>query len=457
MVDGLPWIGIANQFLADPLQMMQTIAAGHPEIARFRFFGGDGYMVTSPDLVREVLVTQARSFRKADQEVALMGRFLGNGLVTNNDWTSHKRQRRLAQPAFHANRIANYAQTMVDYTAAQLRDWYSGETRDISAEMRDLTMYIVSKTLFNADRDDISGAAREIGAAIEVFQDYTDEAFGLPFMLPAWVPTRRNRLLKQAKATVDRLLLGIIDERRRQPADTGDLLSMLLDARDEEGQPMSDKQLLDEVITLFVAGHETTSNALTWTFYLLAQHPEAAQTLHAEIDRVLAGRLPTLADLPNLPYTLMVIKEAMRLLPPVYALNGRITNEALRLGDYELPANVFVLISQWALHRDARWFPQPERFDPQRFSAANEPNIPRYGYIPFGAGPRVCIGNSFAMMEAQLLLATIAQRFALTLLPGFRLAMNPRITLSPTHGMPMRLHERVPTVAAAPDALATGA
>lgn len=446
-IDGLPWLGIAPQFLRDPLHWMERMAADYPDLVRFRFFGGDGFLLASPDLVREVLVAKPHLFPKADAEVALLGRFLGNGLVTNNDPEHHKRQRRLVQPAFHARRIAAYAETIVAYTEAMLDDWQSDAPRDIAEEMRDLTMFIVAKVLFNADRDALSGEARAIGEAIAVFQEVSDSDFGLPLTLPTWLPTRRNRRLRQAQAVVDQTLRRIIAERRAQSEDTGDLLSMLLAATDELGG-MDEQQLLDEVITLFVAGHETTSNALTWTWYLLSQNPEAAARLQAELDAVLAGRRPMLADLERLPYALMVIKEAMRLYPPVYALNGRQAAEDVAIGDYVIPRNSYVLISQWGLHHNPRLFPDPYRFDPERFSAANEPSIPRYGYIPFGAGPRVCIGNSFALMEAHLILATVAQRYGLALAPGQQIALNPQITLSNKHGMWMRPQARRPEVSA---------
>lgn len=436
-VDGLPWIGIAHRFARDPLGVLGGLAREHTPLVRFRFFGGHAVLISDPELARDVLVTHHRSFRKADHEVALLGRILGNGLVTNNDTDHHRRQRRLVQPAFHHRRIASYADTIVDYTAAMLDDWVPDVERDISEEMRELTMYIVAKTLFDADRDDLSGNARAIGDAIAIFQEATDDDFDMPFRLPAWVPTPRQRRLRAAKRLVDDTLLEIIGRRRDSGEDTGDLLSMLLTAVDEDGSGMDDRQLLDEVITLFVAGHETTSNALTWTWYLLSQHPEVVARLHAELDGVLGGRTPTLTDLEALPYTLMVLKESMRLYPPVYALNGRMANEDVRVGDYLIGKDTYVIVSQWSMQRNPRYFPEPERFDPARFSPENEPSIPRYAYIPFGAGPRVCIGNSFAMMEAHLILATVAQRFDLALAPGQKLDLNPQITLSNKGGMRM--------------------
>lgn len=441
-VKGLPWIGVARQLFNSPTDLLIDMPKHDPNITAFKIFGAKAYVVNNPELVREVLVTKGKSFRKADVEMKLMGRFMGNGLVTNNNPEHHKRQRKLAQPAFHHRRIASYAEIMVDYTEKMLDEWTVGEVRDLSREMRDLTMYIVAKTLFDADRDDMSSDAGKLGHAIETFQEYTDGDFGLPITLPDWLPTKRNRQFKRDKEFVDQTLLKIINNRRASGEDKGDLLSMLLVAQDEDGGGMGDQQLLDEVITLFAAGHETTSNALTWTWYLLAQHPEIAAQMRVELDDVLQGRTPTLHDLADLPYTLMVLKESMRLMPSVYALNGRVANEAVQIGDYHFPKGQFVIVSPIALHHSPHLWDEPDRFDPERFNAENEPNIPRYAYLPFGAGSRVCIGNAFAMMEAHLILATMAQRFDFELLPTQKIELLPQITLSSKYGMHMRVLPR---------------
>jgi cytochrome P450 len=260
-------------------------------------------------------------------------------------------------------------------------------------------------------------------------------------------PTKNNRLRKKAKAVFYDTIDQLIAERREtavngQIEDTGDLLSMLLLTQDETGRAMDDNQVRDEMVTFFAAGHETTSNALTWTWYLLSQHPEVEALLHEEVDRVLEGRLPALHDLAQLPYTEMVLKEAMRLYPPAWTLSARQATEDTTIGDYPVPKNTLVFVAPYAVHRRPEYFPEPERFDPQRFTPENEKKLPRYAYIPFGAGPRVCVGNFFAMMEAQLIIATIAQRFRLQLEPGQEIALNPLITLSPKYGLKMRLVER---------------
>ncbi len=439
---GLPYVGVAFDFLRDPLTMMRTMNRRGDKLLTFKFFGAPSFMATHPDSVREVLVTKARFFRKADVEMELMGRFMGKGLVTNNDQPFHKQQRKLAQPAFHMQRIASYADVIVEYTQSMLDQWSVGEVRDIRREMVELTMFVVSKTLFDADRDSMSDSAREIGEAIESFQDVTDSSFGLPIPIPTWLPTKRNRTFKKSKAFVDATLLEIIQERRESGEDKGDLLSMLLAAQDEQGGGMDDAQLLDEVITLFAAGHETTSNALMWTWYLLSQHPDVMQKLRDEVSTVLIGRNPTLADLRDLPYVEMVIKEAMRIYPPVYALNGRLANEDVDILGEHVPEGSYVLVSPYGLQHDPRYFPNPDRFDPERFNVQNEATIPKYAYIPFGAGPRVCIGNSFAMMEAQLILATMAQQIKLEIIPEQTIDFLTQITLSNKTGMHMRVMDK---------------
>ncbi|HFC12846.1 MAG TPA: cytochrome P450, partial [Anaerolineae bacterium] len=334
--NGYPYVGVAFQFMRDPIGNFCRIAVEYDEIMRQKFFGQWGYHIKSPDLVREVLITKARKFRKADSDVELLAKFLGNGLLTNNNWDSHKRQRKLAQPAFHMQRIAGYADTIVAYTTAMLDEWQDNASYDINEQMRQLTLYIVAKTLFDSDRDSMANVVHGIGTAMDTFQRYSDDNIGMPFLLPMWIPTRKNRDLKAAKQFIDTTLGDLIRQRRDDGTDKGDLMSMLLMAQDDDGSGMDDQQLLDEVITLFVAGHETTSNALTWTWYLLSQHPDCMAKMQAEVRAVLDGQLPTLADLANLPYTLTVIKESMRIYPPAYALVGRIPNEDVQIGDYSI-------------------------------------------------------------------------------------------------------------------------
>ena len=312
-----------------------------------------------------------------------------------------------------------------------------------------LTMFIVSKTLFDVDRADLSGWAGKVGHAVELLQKVVDEDFAGFDLFPEWVPTRKHRERKESKGILGETISRILAKRRSEAIngelpDHGDLLSMILAARDENGLPLDDENVRSELLAVFLAGHETTSNTLSWMWHLLAQHPEAEARLHAEIDQVLDGRLPTMADLPQLRYTLQVVKESMRLYPPAWALFGREPSEDVELGGHRIEKGTHIIIAPYFIHRRADNFSDPERFDPDRFTPEREAQLPKYAYMPFAAGPHVCIGNQFALMEAQLLTATIAQRFTMRLAPGARVAMNPRVTLGLTHGLPMIISERRP-------------
>lgn len=438
--------GDAMEFAGDPPRFLNRMADEYGDFVCFYFFGRPIYTITNPEYIREILISKAENFPKADRDTHILSKFLGNGLLTSGG-DFHKQQRKLVQPAFHKQRIQSYAETMVNYTQQVIDGWRNGESRQICDEMMSLTMFIVAKTLFDADMDEMAGSAERIGHAIEDLQTVSNAEYRSPFMWPEWVPTPNNRLRKKGRAIVYGTIDALIAERRAAAvngriADTGDLLSMLLLAQDEEGRTMDDNQVRDELVTLFAAGHETTSNALSWTWYLLSQHPDVEARLHREVDEVLNGRLPTLSDLPQLPYTEMVLKEAMRLYPPAWILSARQAAEETTIGDYLIPKGRLVFIPPYVLHRRPEYYPEPERFDPERFSPENEKKLPRYAYIPFGGGPRVCIGNSFAMMEAHLVLATIAQRFRLELAPEQEVEINSLITLSPKYGLKMGVVER---------------
>ena len=439
-------LGSLLPFARDPGNYLLELAQKYGDTVYMRILNLSFYIVSHPDDIREVLVNQAEKFRKSQLDYDILSRFLGNGLLTS-EGNHHRRQRRLAQPAFHSKRIQAYAETMVAYTEDLLDEWQENQVRDVADDMMRLTMFIVSKTLFSADNTTTNdNAAATIGSAIHTFQSVSNHAYLRGFTLPEWLPTQDNRAAKKALATYNHHLEQIIAQRRQSAngtvTDTGDLLSMLMLSRDEDGSAMDDQQLRDEVATLFAAGHETTSNALTWTWYALSQNPDVEARLHEELDEVLRGRVPTLADLPNLPYTLMVIKEAMRLYPPAWILSARTAMEDVTIGQYTVPKGTSVTVAPYALHRLPRYFPDPERFDPERFSPEREKLIPKYAYLPFGAGPRVCIGNSFALMEAQLILATIAQQYRLHLVPNQEVKMAMQITLSPQNGLKMRLESR---------------
>jgi len=427
-----------REFQKDTLGMFTTWARDHGDIQYMQMGKYGQYAISHPDHLHELLVKQAAKFHKsADYKDKHKGlaRFLGNGLVVS-DGEFWKRQRRLAQPAFHAQRIGGYAETIVDYSSAMLNEagWRAGAALDVDQEMMRLTMLIVARVLFNAD---VSDDSERVGQAMHAIQESTGE-FDL---LPHWLPTPKHIRSARAVRVLDEIVYRIIAERRESGEDRGDLLSMMLMARDEDGNAMTDEQARDEAVTAFLAGHETTSNTLTWTWYLLSQHPEIEARLHAEIDTALQGHPPTLADLERLPYTDMVIKEAMRVYPPVWSIS-RVAIEDVQIGGYTIPKGGVVASSIYTLHHDERWYPDPERFDPERFNAENERAIHKYAYLPFGGGPRVCIGNSFALMEARLILATVAQRYRLRLEPTQRVEPHALLTLKPKHGMRMRLEER---------------
>jgi cytochrome P450 len=432
-------LGNLRDFSQDPPAYLVQLAQEYGTIGRLRVGPFRVYVIAHPDYVREVLVGQAANFPKARLGQQILGKFLGKGLLLSTG-DFHRKQRALIQPAFHSQRVEAYGKVMVDYTRRVVDQWQPDQVLDIDHEMMRLTMFIVAKTLFDAD---VSEKAERAGAAIQQLQEAANVEYKRSFAMPIWIPTPNNRRIRQAAAVIDSVIEGIITERRTTAEngaikDTGDLLSMLLLARNENGHPMDDRQIRDEAATLFAAGHETTSNALTWTWYYLAQHPDVEAQLHAELKGELDGRPPAVADLRNLPYTEMVLKESMRLRPPAWILNGRTTLEETEIGGYTIPSGSTIFVSPYQLHRLPEYYPDPEHFDPQRFTAENEKKLPRYAYLPFGAGPRVCIGNSFAMMEARLILATVAQHYCLEMAPNQEVEMAPLITLSPAGGLQMK-------------------
>ena len=442
---GLPLIGCLHKMAKDPLGYFRSLAEQHQDIVEFKLPFDSAALVVSPDLCHQILSKQNAHFRKSDRDMQIMGSLLGNGLVTVNKHSTHKTQRKLVQPGFHFRRIEGYAQTMIDYSRTYLESWPKSGVRDISDDMFRLTMYIVSKTLFDIDMYNMAGEADEVGQAMHSFQDISDKRFKQAFQAPEWLPTKANREIRRIRSTLETTVEGMINKRRDQQGaieDKGDLLSMLLNARYEDGSEISREQLMDELITLFAAGHETTSNAMTWAFYLIAKHPEVQARLQKELDLVISGQEPCFEDLEALTYTEMVVKEAMRLYPPAWTLNCRQANEDVTIGDYLVPKDKVIFIAPFANHHNPRYFPNPDHFDPERFSEENEKRLPRYAYMPFGGGPRVCIGNSFAMMEAKLILASFAKKFRFELSEGLEIAPQPQVTLSNKGGMPLKVTAR---------------
>lgn len=434
---GRPFFGNLPDFTRDALAYFVE-SRDYGDVVLLRFGPFKGFLVYSPELVHRVLVTDAEHYYKTTGVKRSMEMLIGQGLFTN-DGDSWKRQRRLVQPAFHTRRIGAYGQTMVDFTEAMLAEWQDGNTVDVEAAMTGLTMKIIARTLFDASLDDTA----RIGEAITVALKEVDDRLNRLILLPDWAPTQSNRILKDAVKQLNVIIQGFIEDRRASGEDKGDLLSMLLLARDEDTDGvMTDQQVRDEAMTLFGAGHETTSHALAWVWAALAENPAAEARLHAELAEVLGGRAPALDDLPRLKYTEQVIKEAMRLYPPAWITTREATKD-IDLGGYLVRKGEVVVLPFYAIFRDPRYFADPLRFDPDRFSAEREKDIPKYAYVPFGGGPRVCIGNAFAMMEARLILATMAQRFRLALAPGQVVEPQRMFTLRFKYGLKMVAHERV--------------
>ncbi|MDX1451775.1 MAG: cytochrome P450 [Oleiphilaceae bacterium] len=445
LVKGVPILGCLPEFAKDPLAFFRDLATQHEDIVEFRFGTMDIALVTSASLSHQILVKEVKNFRKADREINILSAFIGNGLVTNNDTNDHKKQRKLVQPGFHFRKIQGYAQTMIDYTDRYLADWENAQRRDISDDMFRLTMYIVSKTLFNTDMEQLENNADTVGDAIGQIQRIADQRFNQLFQIPKWIPTPNNLREKKINASLRTMIRDMIQARTRADGsfeDGDDLMAMLLNARYEDGSAMSEQQIMDELITLFIAGHETTSNSLTWTLYLLSQHRDIQTRLQAELDEVMAGESPTFEDLEKLTYTEMVIKEAMRMFPPAWTLSARQSNSDIVIDGYFIPKDKTLFISPYANHYNPRYFNEPDRFDPERFTPEREKSLPRFAYMPFGAGPRVCIGNSFAMMEAKLILATLVKRFNFELCPDQAIQPQPQITLSNEGGMHMQITAR---------------
>lgn len=447
----LSQIRLMGDFDRDTLGLVESGFREHGDLWQITIGQTQQVMIAHPDHLHQVLVTDADKFTKdvgyKDKSKGL-ARFMGNGLVTS-DGEFWRRQRRLMQPTFHAKRIEAYAETMVAHTVAQMGGWRDGAWLDVDHQMMELTLKIVVDALF---RTDISEDTERIGAAMTVFQEMQNSQNQF---IPAWVPTPIELRTRKAIRDLDEIVYGLIAERRAEPGDRGDLLAMLLEARDDDGQGMTDQQIRDELVTLFLAGHETTANSLNWTFILLAQHPHALTRLLEEIDTVLGGRLPTLADLRALPYLDQVVKESMRVYPAVPAI-GRAAAQDVEIGGYQIPRGSTVNLFLWVTHRDPRWWGEDAaEFKPERFAPEREKEIRKYAYLPFAAGPRVCIGNSFAAMEARLLLATMLQRWTLALAPGHTPQPEPLITLRPKGGLRMRIRarEEIGKPQAAPDAL----
>jgi len=434
--------GHLREFRRDMLGFYQRISRQFGDLVRFRLVHRRVYLANHPDLIEQVLVHRARDFQK-HYAVRMNRLLLGNGMLSSEGdfWL---RQRRLAQPAFSRERLLGYGAIMTDYAGRMLAGWGEGKVVDIHEEMASLALAIAARTLFDAD---VCGEASDVGEALNEAQNYFLARFHSLAPLPEWVPTPGNLRLRRAVRRLDKLVYRFIEERHRREASGSpprdDLLSRLLHARDEEdGSRMTDRQLRDEAMTLFLAGHETTALVMSWTWYLLARHPEVDARLHAEVREVLGDRPPTVEDLPKLRYADHIIHESMRLYPPAYAI-GREALSDSELGGCRLPRGTSVILCQWLTQRDPRWYDDPVKFLPERWEGGRLlKNLPKYAYFPFGGGPRVCIGNSFAMIESVLLLTAMAQRYRMELLDTEPVPLRPSITLRPGRPIRLKLHAR---------------
>jgi cytochrome P450 len=417
---------------ANPLDFFTKLARTYGDVTSYRMAGEQLFLINDPKLIRDVLVTHNRNFTKS-RGLERSKRLLGQGLLTS-EGAFHLRQRRLMQPAFHRDRVAGYGDLMVGYADRMRRSWTDGATLDIAREMNRLTLSIVGRTLFDVD---VEQQAATVGEALTAVM----ESFWMT-MLPFGevlerLPVPKLRRARMARARLDAIIYRMIADRRSSGGDRGDLLSMLLAAQDEDdGGGMTDDQVRDEAMTIFLAGHETTANALTWTWFLLSSAPDVEARLHAEVSNALNGRLPSTADLPSLPFVERVVTEAMRLYPPAWIIGRRAIDE-YRLNEYVVPPRSILVMSPYIIQRDPRFYADPDRFDPDRWTPEFRAGLPRFAYFPFGGGPRQCIGESFAWMELILLVATIAQQCRLRLVPGHPVVPQPLITLRAKHGMRM--------------------
>jgi len=425
------------EFNRDTLHFI-TRCRDYGDVVRARFLYVTAYFLYHPSDIEYVVSTNAKNFVKAmSLRSNFFQRLVGNGLLTSEGevW---KRQRRLAQPAFHRQRISTYGDVMVDFTQRMISTWREGEIRDIHRNMMRLTLEIVVRTLFNAD---VSQDADKVGRVLsQIVKPFASQAT-IKWILDNRLPTATHRRFHREAQKIDEIVYRIIAERRASGLDQGDLVSMLLAAHDEDGSQMSDKQLRDEVITIFLAGHETTALTLSWAWYLLAQSPTVEKKFHAELDDVLGGRLPTLEDLSRLKYTDMIAREAMRLYPPAYGL-GREAIEECEIGGFRVPRKTQIFMFQWVTQRDPRFFSEPDAFKPERWTEEFANALPKYAYFPFGGGPRFCIGNTFATMEIVLVLATIGQRFRLSLAPNHTVSLQPAMSLRPRDGIHVVVESR---------------
>lgn len=435
---GSPFAGHLPEFTHDRLGLLLRMTR-EGEVMTLRFGPYLALLFNKPEHVQSILVEHAYDFDKTEIIHTIFRPVFGNGIFTS-EGDFHRRQRKLVAPSFQPRQVASYAETMVRYSEQIQQGWSEGSVVDVNQKMTDLTMSIIGKVLFDAEVFTETG---KLGGAMKTALEYVSFRMSQLFPPPYNWPLPLNRRTHKAVQLLRTHTQRFIDERRANPSERNDFLSILLQARDEDGQPMPDEQVMAECVVLFVAGHETTATALTWCWYLLCQHPAIYQRVQQEVDSVLQGRSPTFADLAQLPYCLQVFKEALRLYPPAYFTARRALHD-LEIDGYRVRKNQLAILAPYTLHRRAEYFPDPETFDPERFTPEHEKQLPRHAYLPFGAGPRVCIGNHFSLMEGQLLLATLAQRVSFELVPDQSLIVDPihHLTLRPSSTLNMTVKRR---------------
>ena len=436
---GVPIAGVALELLRDPLGLMQRLAREYGDVVRIPIVLQSRILINHPDLIQQVLLFQQSKFHKSILSKQATQRLLGQGLlISEGDFW--RRQRRLAQPAFHRHRVNEYSPAMIECAETQLSHWRDGDVRNMAEQMMELTLEAAVRTLFGTT---LPGEAQRVGHAMTFLMRYSLGRARLPLNIPRWVPTPRRLRADRDFKFLDSLVYRIIAERqaRRHSEPHGDLLSMLMSAMDEDGSQMTPKQLRDETMTLFLAGHETTALTLAWTWYLLSENPSAEARLHEELRDVLGCRAPSVPDLEKLPYLHAVINEVLRLYPPAYIL-ARTSIAPSSIGGYDFPVGTTILVSQWVMHRDARYYDDPSAFRPERWLDGLAGRLPAGAYFPFGDGPRRCIGQGFALLESALVIATIARKFRFKLVPGHPVVPEPLVTLRPKHGIRMTIHAR---------------
>src|SRR5579863_1661613 len=433
---GLPILGMALEVRKDPLGTLQRLAREYGDLVGFTAMGMRRVLVSRPEYIQQLLILDHAKLHKSALTKLVVGPLLGQGLlISEGDFW--RRQRRLAQPAFHRSRTNEYSPVMVECALERMRQWRGGETRNIAEEMMKLTLEVAVRTLFGTT---LAGDSEAIGKAMTFLMRYYLRRGRSPWRIPASWPTPANRRARREVEYMDSLIYGIISDRKKDTRPRNDLLSMLMAALHEDGSQMTEKQVRDESMTLFVAGHETTALSLVWTWYLLGENPEAEARLHEELRAVLGGRPAEVSDLDRLPYLNAVVHESLRLYPPAFIM-ARMNVESVTVGGYEIPPRSTLLASQWVMHRDPRFFEQPERFLPERWLDGLESRLPPGAYFPFGDGPRRCIGQGFAQLETALVIAAIAQKFRFRLTKGFPVVPEPLVTLRPKYGIEMTIQQ----------------